>query len=118
MQRGVSASAYDWAMVPFVRKSFFKHYVLNYIKLNSPIDFEQIWKMSNGEIDEWIKENKEKYLGEFNLKFEDFGFDNIKKLDSHIGGLALLDTKIETFQAAEALIHNLKYQGNISVMLY
>lgn len=104
---GVSGGNYDWTMVPFVRKSFFKHYILNHIKMTEPMDFEKIWNMNNDEIDDWIDENKEKYLNKFGLKFEDFRFDNIKKLDSHLGGLALLDTKIETLQAAEALIHNL-----------
>lgn len=105
---GVSGSSYDWIMVPFVRKSFFKHYVLNYIKCTyDKIDFDFIWKMNNDEIDEWINKNKQIYLDILNLEFEDFRFDNIKKLDSHFAGLALLDTKIETMQATEALIHNL-----------
>lgn len=104
---GVSGSCYDWTMVTFVRKSFFKHYVLNYIKQNNELDFDFIWNMTNDEIDEWIDKHKNEYLEQFNLKFEDFKFDNIKKLDKHLGGLALLDTKMETMQAAEALIHNL-----------
>lgn len=106
---GVSGSSYDWVMVPFVRKSFFKHYVLNYIKYTyNKIDFDFIWKMTNDDIDKWIDNNKQIYLDIFNLKFEDFRFDNIKNLDSYFAGLALLDTKIETMQATEALIHNLK----------
>ena len=84
-----------------------KHYILNYIKLNEDIDFSKIWNMSNDEIDEWIKEHREEYLNKFNLKYEDFRFDNVKKLDKKLAGLALLDTKIETMQATEALIHNL-----------
>ena len=104
---GVSGGNYDWTMVPFVRKSFFKHYVLNYIKMQNQMDFEKIWKMNNDEIDDFISENKEKYLKLYNLKFEDFRFDNIKNLNPNIAGAALLDTKIETLQAAEALIHNL-----------
>ena len=104
---GVSGSSYDWTMVPFVRKSFFKHYVINYIKQNEEMFFDKIWKMSMDDIDDWVREHKEEYLKTFNLKFEDFRFDNHKKLDKHLAGAALLDTRNEAMQAAEALIHNL-----------
>ena len=104
---GVSGSSYDWIMVPFVRKSFFKHYILNYVKENEDIDFDKIWNMSNEEIDNWVDEHKVEYLEKFNKSFEDFRFDNVKNLDRHLAGLALLDTKTEAKQAAEALLHNL-----------
>ena len=104
---GVSGSSYDWTMVPFVRKSFFKHYVINYIKQNEELTFDRIWKMSMDDIDDWVDNHKEKYLNAFGLKFEDFKFENHKKLDKHLAGAALMDTRIEAMQAAEALIHNL-----------
>lgn len=104
---GVAGAHIDWTMVPFVRKSFFKHYILDYIKENETIDFDKIWKMNNDDIDAWVSDHKAEYLEKFGKKFEDFRFDNIKNLDSHLAGLALLDTKIEVMQATEALIHNL-----------
>ena len=104
---GVSGSSYDWTMVPFVRKSFFKHYVLNYIKQNEELTFERIWNMSMDDIDDWVSDHKEEYLKRFDLKFEDFRFDNQKKLDKHLAGASLFDTRHESMQAAEALIHTL-----------
>ena len=104
---GVSGSSYDWTMVPFVRKSFFKHYVINYIKRNEELTFDSILKMSMDDIDAWVDEHKKEYLNVFGLKFEDFRFDNQKKLDKYLAGAALFDTRLEAMQAAEALIHNL-----------
>lgn len=104
---GVSASHYDWTMVPYVRKSFFKHYVLNYIKGREDFKELDILKMTNDEIDEWVDTHKEEFLKIFNLKKEDFRLDNIKNLDKHISNAALFDTKIELMQAVEALYHNL-----------
>jgi hypothetical protein len=63
--------------------------------------------MSMDEIDDWVDEHKKEYLDKFGLKFEDFRFDNQKKLDKNLAGAALMDTRIEAMQAAEALIHNL-----------
>ena len=104
---GVSGGNYDWTMVPFVRKSFFKHYILNYLKQTNDFDFNDICKMTNDEIDDWVAKNKQEYLDKFNKKFEDFRFDNVNNLDKRLAGLALLDTRLEALQAAEALIHNL-----------
>lgn len=104
---GVSASHYDWTMVPYVRKSFFKHYVLNYIKEQDDFDTLNVLKMTNDEIDKWVEEHRNEFLDVFNLKIEDFRLDNIKKLDKHYANAALFDTKIELMQAVEALYHNL-----------
>lgn len=104
---GCSATHYDWTLVPYVRKSFFKHYVLNYIKSNE--DFKQldVIKMPNSDIDDWIEEHKVEYLKKFNLSFNDFTFDNIPNLDKTLANAALFDTKVELMQATEALYHNL-----------
>lgn len=104
---GVSASHYDWTMVPYVRKSFFKHYVLNYIKGREDFDTLNVLKMTNDEIDEWVDAHKEEFLKIFNLKKTDFRLDNINNLDKHLANAALFDTKIELMQAVEALYHNL-----------
>ena len=104
---GVAASHYDWTMVPYVRKSFFKHYVLNYIKEQEDFDSLSVLSMTNDEIDDWADSHKEEFLKKFNLTKDDFRLDNIKKLDKHYANAALFDTKIELMQAVEALYHNL-----------
>lgn len=104
---GVAASHYDWTMVPYVRKSFFKHYVLNYIKEQEDFDSLSVLSMTNDEIDDWVDSHKEEFLKKFNLTKDDFRLDNIKKLDKHYANAALFDTKIELMQAVEALYHNL-----------
>lgn len=104
---GISATHVDWTMVPYVRKSFFKHYVLNYIKGQEDFDSLSVISMNNDEIDEWVDKHKEDFLKKFNLTTEDFRFDNFDKLDKHLANAALFDTRIELMQAVEALIHNL-----------
>ena len=104
---GVAASHYDWTMVPYVRKSFFKHYVLNYIKEQEDFDSLSVLSMTNDDIDDWVDSHKEEFLKKFNLTKDDFRLDNIKKLDKHYANAALFDTKIELMQAVEALYHNL-----------
>lgn len=104
---GVSSSHYDWTMVPYVRKSFFKHYVMNYIKSLDDFDTISIMNMGNDEIDEWVKAHENEFLEKFGLKKEDFRLDNLDNLDRHYANAALIDTKIELMQATEALYHNL-----------
>ena len=104
---GVAASHYDWTMVPYVRKSFFKHYVLNYIKDQEDFDSLSVLSMTNDDIDDWVDSHKEEFLTKFNLTKDDFRLDNMKKLDKHYANAALFDTKIELMQAVEALYHNL-----------
>lgn len=104
---GVAASHYDWTMVPYVRKSFFKHYVLNYIKEQEDFDSLSVLSMTNDDIDDWVDSHKEEFLTKFNLTKDDFRLDNLKKLDKHYANAALFDTKIELMQAVEALYHNL-----------
>ena len=104
---GCSATHYDWTMVPYVRKSFFKHYVLNYIKDSGELENFDIFNKSFNEIDEWIDKHKQTYLDKFNKSINDFRLDNIENLDKNLSKKALLDTKIELYQAVEALYHNL-----------
>ena len=78
-----------------------------YIKRNEELTFDRIWNMSMDDIDAWVDKHKKEYLNAFGLKFEDFRFDNQKKLDKYLAGAALMDTRLEAMQAAEALIHNL-----------
>ena len=85
---GVSATHIDWTMVPYVRKSFFKHYKegLKYLG-----DIEDI----------------EKYCNTFDitdsLSVED---DKYKQIHA-VYNYALDMTKKETHQAVEGMYHNL-----------
>lgn len=83
---GVSATHLDWTMVPYVRKSFAKHYVdgLKYIE-DYPEESLPIWQnLSSLSLD------------------ADFWKDNIK-----VYRYAMDMTKKELAQAAEGLYHNL-----------
>ncbi|MBD5487298.1 MAG: anaerobic ribonucleoside-triphosphate reductase [Lachnospiraceae bacterium] len=87
---GVSATHLDWTMVPYVRKSFYKHY-LDGMKYVVGMD------------DDWIEMNK-----------KDFDRDNpsIKEptyflLDSKAYKYAMDKTEKEVYQAVEGLYHNL-----------
>jgi ribonucleoside-triphosphate reductase len=104
---GVSATHLDWTMVPYVRKSFMKHYIISYIKTLDDFTDLDLFDMSNDELDEWVSINKQKYLTELNLKEDDFYFDNKTKLNELLYQSALFDTKREAYQAAEGLYHNL-----------
>ncbi len=115
---GVSATHIDWTLVPFVRKSFFKHYVVAYLKstgefakLNLMNMLFETYKDEAGIIrnkfDDWVKEHKKEFLKKFKIKEKDFKFKNKEKLDHSLYQSALYDTIIETKQAIEALYHNL-----------
>lgn len=79
---GVSYSHYDWSAVPYVRKSFYKHYIeglkyINGVDIDVPFD-------SNLEIDD--------YEYRYNNKVYEY---------------ALAMTEKEVYQTIEALYHNL-----------
>ena len=113
---GVAATHLDWSLVPYVRKSFMKHYIVAYLKdirefykLNLPDmmfhDYNEngVWR---NELEDWIDVNKEKFFKKLKLKKEDFYFDN-KKLNKKYRQAAVFDTIQEVKQAAEGMLHNL-----------
>lgn len=115
---GVSATHIDWTMIPYVKKSFFKHYVVAYLK--STPDFlglnllEMLFDTYEDEVgvvrnrfDDWVDERKQEFLDKFGLTLDDFYFDNKEKLNHNFYQSALYDTIIETKQAVEAMYHNL-----------
>lgn len=118
---GVSATHIDWTLVPYFRKSFFKHYIAAYIKSTKKfiemdledILFDDYEENVEGHIiyrnrfDDWVEENTERCLLELGLAKEDFTLDNADKLDPNFYQQALFDTIQETKQAAEGLYHNL-----------
>lgn len=87
---GVSATHLDWTMVPYVRKSFYKHYIdgLHYI--------------------ESAKVNTEIKLALNKEEAKDFSIEN-KKIYNHSSAYtyAMDMTKREVYQAVEGMYHNL-----------
>lgn len=124
---GVSATHLDWTMVPYIRKSFFKHYVVAYLKTTP--DFlgldlmgmlfdnyrDEVGIMRN-RFEDWIDENKAMFLDKFGLTEASFRLDNKVALDPVFYQSALYDTIVETKQAVEGMYHNLNYQGDQTVM--
>ena len=115
---GVSATHIDWTLMPYVRKSFRKHYIVAYLKNNAAFttlnlmdmlfdNYEDEIGVVRNRFDDWIDENKQRFYEETGLKDEDFFFDNKKNLNPIFYQSALYDTIIETKQAVEALYHNL-----------
>ena len=117
---GVSATHLDWTMIPYVRKSFLKHYIIAWLKetpnfLNLKLMdmmFETYDETINGitvvrdKFDEWIDNNKHQFFNITNTKESDYRFDN-HSLNKKYYQSALFDTINEVKQAAEGLYHNL-----------
>lgn len=116
---GVSATHIDHTMVPYVRKSFYKHYVTEYLKrtkefldldlMNYLFDtYEDEIGVVRNRFDDWVEEHKDEFTEKTGLRFEDFTLDNKDGLDSELFQAALFDTINETYQAVEGMYHNLK----------
>ena len=86
---GVSATHLDWTMVPYVRKSFYKHYADG---------CKYIGKLDNKNLDEIIT-----YVRKQKFSIEDDYF----KEDKDIYQYALDMTEKEIHQAVEGMYHNL-----------
>lgn len=87
---GVSATHLDWTMIPYVRKSFAKHYKdgLKYIEKYPEIDYEIEFMLNN--------------ITDYSIKDEEF------EAYAPNGYQYALDmTEKECYQAVEALYHNL-----------
>ena len=87
---GVSASHLDWTMVPYVRKSFFKHY-MDGLKYVTKWDQESIESEKNSRIN-----------------FLDFPIDDTDFYEMQSAYLYAMDmTEREVYQAVEGMYHNL-----------
>lgn len=106
---GVSATHIDWTLVYYVRLSFMKHYMVEYLKSTGEFYELDILNMSAEEIDDWVDTHKKEYLERLNLKEEDFRFDNKENLNKRFYQAALYETRKETYQAVEAMYHNLNF---------
>jgi len=92
---GVSATHIDWTMVPYVRKSFFKHYV-DGAKYIGKKDIQ------------WIQENIYDYLNDPECFPDAQSIDaEIWKKEKDIYQYAMDMTERETYQAVEGMYHNL-----------
>jgi len=123
---GVSATHIDHTMVPYVRKSFLKHYIVAWLK-DQP-EFKELnlikllfdnyeetrstvnnitFKIFRNKFEDWVDNHKKDFFEQTGLKEEDFKFNNKEKFDDKYYQQALYDTIIEAQQAAEGLMHNL-----------
>ena len=115
---GVSATHLDWTMVPYIRKSFFKHYVVAYLKTTPDFlgldlmgmlfdNYRDEAGIMRNKFEDWIDENKAMFLDKFGLTEASFRLDNKVALDPVFYQSALYDTIVETKQAVEGMYHNL-----------
>lgn len=103
---GVSASHIDHSMVPYVRKSFRKHYINSWLKTLDEFYEIDILGMTHDELNHWVTNKITDFYLQTGLEDSDFTFVN-KKLDKSLRQRSLFSTKKETYQAVEGLYHNL-----------
>lgn len=113
---GVSATHLDWTMIPYIRKSFLKHYIVAYLKQTEEFASLNLLELlfqtyeENGivrnKFDDWVDEHKQMFFDNTGLNEEDFYIGN-NKLNKTLYQSALYDTINETYQAVEGLYHNL-----------
>ena len=118
---GVSASHLDWTMVPYVRKSFLKHYIIAWIKDSEEFqnlnlidmvfdNYEEVvendLKIYRNKFEDWVDDHKKEFFNATGLEEKDFYFGN-NKLNKKYCQSAIYDTIVETQQAVEGMYHNL-----------
>lgn len=113
---GVSATHLDWTMIPYIKKSFLKHYIVAYFKQTEEFASLNLLELlfqtyeENGIIrnkfDDWVDEHKQMFFDNTGLNEKDFYIGN-NKLNKTLYQSALYDTINETYQAVEGLYHNL-----------
>ena len=118
---GVSATHLDWTMIPYVRKSFFKHFTDCYITEKAKEENVDFSLLSSDEVDEYKQkkrlEFREKYniedenftMGSFSVKVVNFHIDDekIKLINKEWYNKAFYETKNELNQSVESMYHNL-----------
>lgn len=103
---GVSASHLDWTMLPYVRKTYMKNYIAEWIKEQKEFLDIDVLNMTYEAFNKWVVNMTTKFFMETDLKKEDFKFSN-ENLDEKLRQKSLYDTKRETYQAVEGMYHNL-----------
>jgi len=119
---GVSSTHLDWTMVPYVKKSFLKHYIAAWLK-DRP-DFTKLnlidlmfdcylEKLPNGititrnKFEDWVDDHKKDFFHFTGTEESDYFLDNKDELIGKYYQSALYDTIVEIKQAVEGLYHNL-----------
>ena len=117
---GVSATHLDWTMIPYIRKSFLKHYITAWLKDNEDFTKLDLLNMifedyseeieghtiTRNKFEDWVDSHKLEFFEITNTTEEDYTLDN-KSLNRKYYQSALYDTIIETKQAVEGMYHNL-----------
>ena len=106
---GVSCSHIDWTMVPYVRKSFRKHYLSEHIKSLDDFYYLDILSLKYDEFNHWVT-NKitDFYIAHPDLEDDDvWKFANYQLFNGKLYQMALFETKKETYEAVEGMYHNL-----------
>lgn len=117
---GVSCTHLDFTLELFVRKSLMKHFIIASIKDSKSFktmdllqmvfdDYVDEFGIVRNVFEEWLQDNKDIFLKNWGVTFEDFYFGSkaLQRISKKWHQSALLDTVIETKQAAEGLYHNL-----------
>ena len=118
---GVAAGHIDWTMVPYLRKSFYKHFTNKYITSQALEEGVDLLKISDKDLVNYKKQKRnefnEKYgisdetykIGDFEMPCINFHIDDerIKAINDDWYSEALLSTKNELIQAVEGMYHNL-----------
>lgn len=118
---GVSAGHIDWTMVPYVRKSFYKHFLNEYYNDEIEKDKLDIYLFNDSDLEKYKEKKKKEFNEKYNISEEDFkiGDFSMKCVNFHINDEkikeinhkwyndALLATKDELNQAIEGMYHNL-----------
>lgn len=99
---GVSATHLDWTMVPYIRKSFFKHY---------KDGMKYLCDVDNWNLD-YLLEDSEEYQNITDIPINDYGYYTNENDDSgdykKVYQYAMEMTIKETQQAVEGMYHNLR----------
>lgn len=117
---GVSCTHLDFTLEPYVRKSFMKHFIIaslkddksfksiNLLQLVFDDYVDEVGVVRNA-FEEWLQDNKNIFLKNWGVTFDDFYFGSktVRRISNKWYQSAMLDTIIETKQAAEGLYHNL-----------
>lgn len=117
---GVSCTHLDFTLELFVRKSLMKHFIIASIKDSKSFktmdllqmvfdDYVDEFGIVRNVFEEWLQDNKDIFLKNWGVTFDDFYFGSraLQRISKKWYQSALLDTVIETKQAAEGLYHNL-----------
>lgn len=117
---GVSCTHLDFTLELYVRKSFMKHFIIaslkddksfksiNLLQLVFDDYVDEVGVVRNA-FEEWLQDNKNIFLKNWGVTFDDFYFGSktVQRISNKWYQSAMLDTIIETKQAAEGLYHNL-----------